>query len=33
MEMLIILGYVTIATLAVFGSIDLFKQLKNKSCE
>jgi len=30
MEMLIILGYVLVAVLAVFGTIDLFKQLRKK---
>lgn len=30
MQMLIILGYVIIATLAVFGTMDLFKQLRKK---
>lgn len=30
MQMLIILGYVIIATLAVFGTIDILKQVRKK---
>ena len=30
MQMLIILGYVLISVLAVFGTIDMFRQLRKK---